>query len=159
MNIKQKLAQIIDDWPFIIVTTLITVWALFADDIRQLSSNPTGDPVFYILILICFGVFVLELLVSSYSLRDYFLGFYFWLDLISTLTLLLDVGWINEAVFGTGDSQTNVALSGAGIARAARASKIGSRAGRIVRILRLIRLIRIVKLYKASEKMQAMEKK
>ena len=81
------------------------------------------------------------------------MGFYFWLDFISTLTLLLDVGWINDAVFGTGDSQTNVALSGAGIARAARASKIGSRAGRIVRILRLIRLIRIVKLYKASEKM------
>ena len=81
------------------------------------------------------------------------MGFYFWLDLISTITLLLDVAWISDIIFSTGDSSTNLALSGAGIAWAAWASKIGSRAGRIVWILRLIWLIRIVKLYKASEKM------
>lgn len=98
------MAEVIDGWSFIIFTTVITLWALFADDIRQLASSPGGDPVFYVLILICFGVFVLELLVSSYALRDYFLGFYFWLDFVSTLTLLLDVGWINDAIFGTGDS-------------------------------------------------------
>ncbi len=88
-----------------------------------------------------------------YAKNGYTNSFYFWLDLISTLTLLLDVGWISDAIFGTGSS-TNSALSGATIARAARASKIGSKAGRIVRILRLIRLIRIVKFYKATEKLK-----
>ena len=89
-------------------------------------------------------------------MNDYFLGFYFWLDIVSTLTLLLDVGWISEAIFDTGSS-TNVVLSGATIARAARTSKIGSRAARIVRIIRLIRLIRIVKLYKAKEQIEEHE--
>lgn len=129
---------------------MITIYALFADDFRQLVSDINGDNVFYILILICFGIFFIEIVVSSIALPDYFLGFYFWLDVISTLSLLLDVGWINEAIFETGSS-TNAVLSGATIARAARTSKIGSRAARIVRIIRLIRLIRIVKLYKAKE--------
>ena len=83
-------------------------------------------------------------------IQDYFLGFYFWLDLLSTITLLLDVGWINDALFETG-SATSAVISGATIARAARTSKIGSRAARLVRIIRLIRLIRIVKLYKSKE--------
>ena len=33
MKIKQKMAEIIDGWNFIIFTTVITIWALFADDI------------------------------------------------------------------------------------------------------------------------------
>lgn len=69
--------------------------------------------------------------MASFAKDDYFLGFYFWLDVISTLSLLLDVGWISNSIFGTA-SNKNAALSSATIARAARASKIGSRAGRIV---------------------------
>ena len=114
-------------------------------------SNPDTDSVFYVLILIVFVFFAVEIILLTYAKRNYFGSFYFWLDFISTMTLLLDVGWVADAIFGT-SSNTNSALSGATIARAARASKIGSKAGRIVRILRLIRLIRIVKFYKATEK-------
>lgn len=94
-------------------------------------ADTNTDNVFYVLIIICFIIFSLEIIVSSIVISEYFLGFYFWLDVISTLTLLLDVGWINEAIFGTG-SATSVVLSGATIARAARTSKIGSRAARLV---------------------------
>ena len=128
---------------------MVTVWALFSDDIRILATNAYHDDVFNVLILICFAVFVLEIIFSSLGINEYFLGFYFWLDFISTLTILLDVGWIQEALFGSGSG--NAIVSGVQLARAARASKIGSRAARIVRIIRLIRLIRVVKLYKAKE--------
>lgn len=153
-----KVQDLLDNWIFITFTTIITIYALFADDFRQLVANIESDEIFYVLILICFTIFMVEILLSSYAQKNYFLGFYFWLDTISTITLLLDVGWISNQIFGT-SSSTNAAVSGASIARAARASKIGSRAGRIVRILRLIRLIRIVKLYKATEQIKAQEKK
>ena len=128
---------------------MVTIWALFSDDIRVLATNSYHDDVFYILVLFCFSIFVLEIIFSSIGVNEYFLGFYFWLDIISTLTILLDVGWIQEALFGSGSGLA--ILSGVQLARAARASKIGSRAARIVRIIRLIRLIRVVKLYKAKE--------
>ena len=158
-RLKLKISLFLEKWPVILFTTIITIYALFADDLRQLAGNNNTDPIFYIFILICFVIFFLEILLSSFAVKGYFLGFYFWLDFVSTISLLLDVGWISDMIFSSGSSSTNMALSGAAIARAARASKIGSRAGRIVRILRLIRLIRIVKLYKASEQMQIKDKK
>merc|ERR1719456_1739103 len=85
------------------------------------------------------GVFILEVICSSIGKEDYLFGFFFWLDLISTASLILDVSLVAEALFGGANNDGNAA-------RASRASRAGTRAGRVVRI---IRLIRIVKLYKA----------
>ena len=71
------------------------------------------------------------------------MSFFFWLDILSTLSLIFDIGWISDGLFETGD-----AGNASKIARAGRASRIGTRAGRIVRIVRLIRL---VKLYKHAQ--------
>lgn len=91
-------------------------------------------------------MFLLELFLTSLSKDDYFLSFFFWLDLISTLSILLDIGWISNAIYGSGG--TSSVQSTASLARAGRASKIATRAGRIIRIMRLIRL---VKLYKHAQ--------
>lgn len=157
-RIRRRLYDFLEHWGVILSTTIITVFVLFADDMRQLTADPSTDFIYYIAILACFGVFTVEIILSSIAKPNYIFSFYFWLDIISTLTLLLDVGWVSDAIFGTSGS-TTTALSSATIARAARASKIGSRAGRIVRILRLIRLIRIVKLYKATEQIKLNDKK
>jgi hypothetical protein len=71
------------------------------------------------------------------------MSFFFWLDILSTLSLIFDIGWISDGLFEAGD-----AGNASKIARAGRASRIGTRAGRIVRIVRLIRL---VKLYKHAQ--------
>ena len=74
------------------------------------------------------------------------LGFYFWLDLLSTISLIPDIGWIWGPLVGeetTAGAQT-AALKGAKGARA------GTKAGRAVRIVRLVRMVRIVKLYKMT---------
>ena len=65
--------------------------------------------------------------------------------------MLLDIKWISDILFSTGDSASG-GQSAASIAKAARASRIGTRAARVIRIIRLIRLIRIIKLYKQAEK-------
>ncbi len=71
------------------------------------------------------------------------MSFFFWLDILSTISLIFDIGWISDGLFEAGD-----AGNASQIARAGRASRIGTRAGRIVRIVRLIRL---VKLYKHAQ--------
>lgn len=91
--------------------------------------------------------------MASIAQKDYFLGFYFWLDTISTLSLLTDIGWLMEAILGGGSVDAANASSASSLARAGRAARIGTRAGRIVR---LIRLIRIIKLYKNAR--NAMDK-
>lgn len=34
----------------------------------------------------------------------YWLGFFFWLDVVSTFSILLDIEWFTEIVFGGGSS-------------------------------------------------------
>lgn len=135
-----------------IFVSFVTIWALFGDDIRILAVGKGGDNAFYIMTLICFAIFSLEILLSCYAKGDYLFTFFFWLDLVSTVTLLLDVGWISDALYGTSSDSAGGSQNSAQIAKAAKASQVGTRAARVIRIIRLIRLIRIVKLYKAAEK-------
>jgi hypothetical protein len=111
---------------------------LFQDDLRVIVGTKSIDPYFYYVTFVCFGIFLIEIGISSYAKPDYLNSFFFYLDLVSTVTLLLDIGWISDQIFG--QSSTS-----------AKAAKLGTKATRLIRIIRLIRLIRIVKLYKAAQ--------
>jgi hypothetical protein len=81
--------------------TILTVYTLFGDDVRVLAFDKTADVTFWILTSVSFGAFALEIILASISKDEYFLGFYFWLDLISTISLITDIGWIMNAMMGT----------------------------------------------------------
>ena len=53
------------------------------------------------------ALFMIELILASLVKEDYFLGFYFWLDLISTISLIFDIGWFWDTILGTGSSVNN----------------------------------------------------
>lgn len=77
--------------------------------------------------------------MASYAQEEFFLGFYFWLDLVATLSLISDIGWIWDKMTGTEDVNAGNAEQASQLARAGRGARVGTRAGRIVRIIRLIR--------------------
>ena len=74
--------------------TIITVYILFASDIKELTVSKDQDVVFYGLNSICLGCFTIEIIINIIVLNEYFLSFPFYLDLISTFSILLDIGWI-----------------------------------------------------------------
>lgn len=123
--------------------TLITLYALFGDDIRVLTTDKDGDSSFWVCNIIAMIAFSIELIIASLCRKDYFNGFFFWLDLVSTISLLLDIGWVTESLFN--GNFNSGATSAASLARAGRASRVGTKAGRIVRIIRLIRLVKLYK--------------
>ncbi len=145
--------KILDNHYYIIFMTIVTLYALFGDDLRLLFSPKKGDPIFWGFSVAAMSLFLLELVLASFAQKDYFLGFYFWLDLIATVSLITDIGWIYNEIVGGGDISANNASQASSLARAGRGARVGTRAGRIVR---LVRLIRIVKLYKNAHK--ALEK-
>jgi hypothetical protein len=129
--------------------TIVTVYSLFSDDVRQLGFTKPADNTFYGLTSAAFALFSIEMILACICKDEYFLGFYFWLDLISTLSLLTDIGWIMNYVYGSNGSASN-AQQAAKLAKASRGARIGTKAGRVARVIRLVRLIRIVKLYKTA---------
>ena len=47
--------------------TIVTIYALFGDDIRILSTDKDGDEIFYWMSSIALGMFTLELLIASFA--------------------------------------------------------------------------------------------
>jgi len=73
--------------------------------------------------------------------KDYFLGYYFWLDLISTLTMAFDLVWITQYLTGGGKNAANISQ----ISRASRAARLGTRTVKLLRLIRMIKIIRQMK--------------
>lgn len=86
--------------------TLITVYSLFFDDIRAASVDQKYDGVFYGITTFCMCAFLVEILLASLAKEDYFLTFFFWLDFISTVSMIGDIGWITSG--GGGGAGGNV---------------------------------------------------
>lgn len=63
--IKEKILLLLDSKITTILMTVLTIYALFGDDIRQLSTNQNGDTVFYSFHLIGFSLFMIEIILSS----------------------------------------------------------------------------------------------
>lgn len=81
--------------------TIVTLYALFGDDVRSLFFTKSADNVFYGLTVAAMTLFMIELVLSSIAKEEYFLSFYFWLDFISTISLVFDLGWFWNAILGT----------------------------------------------------------
>lgn len=148
---KTTMFRVIDHWTFTAWMTILTIYALFGDDVRISAFTVDADTAFNAITTMCLFFFSLEIALASLCKKDYWLGFFFWLDLISTVSLITDIGWVWDQVTGGGSSSGSSASKASQVARAGRASRAGTRAARIIRIIRVIRLIRIVKLYKMAQ--------
>ena len=94
--------------------------------------NKYADIYFDIIVMICILIFTLEMIVFLLSEKDYFLSFYFFLDLITVVFLVFDINFIANEVFY---SSQNFNL----------ASKLILELGKIVRLIRLIRIFKLLK--------------
>lgn len=62
------------------------------------------DDFFFTLSAIAMFVFIVEILASMYAIEGYFPSFFFWLDLVSTVTMIPDIGWLWLAIIGGDNS-------------------------------------------------------
>eukprot|EP00357_Protocruzia_adherens_P001022 CAMPEP_0114995004 /NCGR_PEP_ID=MMETSP0216-20121206/13473_1 /TAXON_ID=223996 /ORGANISM="Protocruzia adherens, Strain Boccale" /LENGTH=951 /DNA_ID=CAMNT_0002358967 /DNA_START=34 /DNA_END=2889 /DNA_ORIENTATION=- len=151
---KQRVQHILENTAFSAWMTILTVYALFGDDLRLLATEKAADDIFYSISCVCLFFFTLEIVLGCLGKDNYPLSFFFWLDVVATISLIPDIGWIWNEIVNTEDSSSagsDNAEQATQLARAGRASRAGTRAGRIIRIVRMIRLIRIVKLYKHAQ--------
>ena len=161
----KRLEDFLDSTPIIIIMTTFTIFCLFASDIQSSCLPVTVDLGFDVTQIVLLLFFTLEVVLCSIAKKNYVGTFFFWLDVIATLSLLQDITLIFDNLL-TGNSSlsgpttfsniTSTVLdnkskydteqAAAGIQKVSSAS----RATRVLRIIRIIRLIRMVKLYKSA---------
>ena len=154
--LKEYINKALDSYPFIGFMMSITIYVLFISDIKSAFLTKEVDPAINISQAICFGLFSLELILASIAQKNYLFSFFFWLDLISTISLIQDIDFMFApilALFNSEDDEDSSTTNGTGnkattqsIVKAASAGRVT----RILRVVRIIRLIRIVKLYKTT---------
>lgn len=139
---KIKINKILDHMAVSLFMTVITIYTLFFDDIRIILIPKVADDYFYGITSFCMLCFIVEIVLASYSKDGYVFSFFFWLDVLSTASMIFDIGWILQNLTSAGQ-----ATSASSVAKTSRAARVT----RIVRLVRLIRLVRIVKLYKQAK--------
>jgi class 3 adenylate cyclase len=142
-NVYKEISSCIIENKYVVTfTTILTVWALTGSDFAMLLTSRSFDPIFNWLVGLMLVTFAAELVLSCLGKDDYFMGFFFWLDLISTATLILDLTFVADYIQGNSEED-----GGADDMRSGRAAKIGAKAGRVVRVLRLVRILKLYKAY------------
>lgn len=135
--------RIVENNYVVAFTTLLTVYALIGDDLRLICTNKPADMTFNVFVFVCLFVFAVECFLSCLGKDDYYLSFFFWLDVISTASLVLDLSWVSEELQGgSGDEEENMSNL-----RGGRTARVGAKAGRVVRVLRLVRILKLYKAY------------
>ncbi|KAF4317331.1 hypothetical protein BBO99_00006367 [Phytophthora kernoviae] len=148
---QQKVLAFVENKYVSSFMTACTIFALFGDDFRVSFFPKDGDMSVYNVLFALFIFFSIELVLNVYCRPNYFnrgRGFSFYMDLISTLSVIPDVDWIWVQVVGTSSSGN---ASQAAALKAGRASRAGTKAGRIVRLVRLFRMLRILRVVKKNK--------
>ena len=133
---------------YLISQLCITIFILIEDEIKNLFTKKTADLPFSIIIIIFLVFYIIELIMYSLFIKDYFLNFYFWLDIVSIITTLLDIHWFyNSIIESVGGGKINNLED----LMRRNESKV-MLAIKVFKIIRIIRIVRITKLYITIEK-------
>lgn len=97
-----------------------------------------------------FCIFCLELVLNSLARPDYFLGFFFCLDLLAVFSLLPDIPWIWQPMIGL--KASDAIQPPRDLQRMIRITDSRESLRRVVRFIRLIRLVRIAKLFELCQR-------
>lgn len=145
-----EIGRILNSNYYVMLMIVITLIVLFIPDISNSLFNSSIDSPVDVFQTICFFFFSIEILANVLALPEYLCSFFFWLDLCSTLSLLLDVDYMMSPIYNSFGDNLNVNSKKATLS-ISKATSAG-RVTKILRIIRIIRIVRIVKLYKATIK-------
>jgi hypothetical protein len=94
LKIKNKIKDVVEGKYVIITMSLVTIFALFGDDLRNWLTNKEADIYFDSCLVISMIVFTFEILINTIVVDEFKYSFFFWLDIIATMSLIMDIDWI-----------------------------------------------------------------
>lgn len=109
---KKTLLRLIDNNYVLIFMTILTIFALFANDVQTAWCPVTVDFPFDVVQSILFCLFTIEIIITCLCKEDYIWSFFFWLDVISTISLIQDISFIFDKILDSGTAvQTDPTLN------------------------------------------------
>jgi len=131
------------------VSLLFAVGALYTKDVNYASLPKSADfVVLNVVLSVIFSWLLVELVLYSATHRNYCFTFFFWLDLVGTSSILMDIPWV---LIGIGlSSNIFLIVKGGRMGRAARGAS-SMRLMKLIKMVRMIKLFRIVQLFRKKK--------
>ena len=79
---------------------IISLYALMGNDVQMLAFEKKDDGVFMVLNVITIVLFTIDIILSSIAIQDYVFSFLFWVDIISTASIVLDLESVQKSLIG-----------------------------------------------------------
>ena len=155
---REKIRNHLDGLWLAMLVVAVVLLSLYLDDFRLAILPPSADGACTGIVIFVLAVFSIELILGSLVRSRFFLRFYFFIDLVATLSMLLDIpAIVNYMANSNGPSG-----SGAGTTALDRgqSNAAGTRVRQITRVCRILRLLRLVHLwqnYQLNKQARAME--
>lgn len=155
-----------------LVLMFLTMYALFGDDLRLLLLPKSADAFCSSIVFVIFLIFSLEWAAQCVFKPKYTYSLFFWLDLLATVSLVTDIIFLSDLIFGeinnvatvqevcvsaathTGQHATSLMseIDPAGeagqVVRTGRAARVATRTARLIRIVRVLRVLRVFKVFR-----------
>jgi hypothetical protein len=80
--------------------TIVTLYALIGEDLKVMFTSRATDIVFMVITSISFFLFLFEIVFTTIGKKEYLNSFFFWLDIVSTLSLITDIDPIWSRIIG-----------------------------------------------------------
>ena len=90
-SMSLSIRKLLESKPFMITMYIITIYALFFDDVKLLVFSSRADSYFDWITLCCIAAFTTEIILSCIALPEYLWRLPFWINLLSTLSMVIDL--------------------------------------------------------------------
>ena len=90
-QLRARSLAVCESSKFMTFMTVLTLYALFGDDAKLCLADSTADDAFVVAAIMCIIFFGVEIVLQCFAYAWYFRGFYFWVDLASTLSILTEI--------------------------------------------------------------------
>lgn len=94
VSLRLRVRNVMDGRLVTLIMTSLTLYALFGDDFRLWFFSQTIDIYFYSFLNVALIMFLMEILINSCVQDEFKYSFFFWLDIVATLSLLPDIQFI-----------------------------------------------------------------
>ena len=135
----------------------LTTYALIGNDVKYAFFTKLSDVRFDVLTVLIMTIMALEILLQGLCRDNYFKTFYGWLNILITLSMLIDMGVVIDAIAGSENKYeaTNAAEANAYARKMDADSAVTDwkTETRVVRAMRLLRLVRIGRLWPLAYEM------
>lgn len=130
--------------PYLVTMGALLMLSLFMADSWVLGNAPDSEnPGLYAVLLAIFVLFAAELICMCFVFEGYIFSLFFWLDLLGTFSIVIDIAWISDSFI-----PSSTLASQGSVVRTTRAARLASRYGRLLRLMRIMRVLKTLPCFK-----------